>query len=103
VTCKYCKKDVLRKDIERHERRDCDEVPATCEYKDVGCNHDKVINSYLLYSLTHAGFLLIILFQFNLLKVCTNIGCLFSLLELSSISSVQFSTRTVMIAMCSKG
>jgi hypothetical protein len=36
-------KDVLRKDIERHERCDCDEVPVTCEFQAVGCNHDKVI------------------------------------------------------------
>ena len=43
MTCRYCKKDVLRKDIEKHERHDCDEVPATCEFQAVGCNHDKVI------------------------------------------------------------
>jgi hypothetical protein len=43
VTCRYCKEAVLRKDIEKHERRDCNEVPATCEFQAVGCNHDKVI------------------------------------------------------------
>jgi hypothetical protein len=43
MTCKYCMEDVLRKDIERHEERDCDEVPATCEFQAVGCNHDKVV------------------------------------------------------------
>jgi hypothetical protein len=43
VTCKYCKKYILRKDIERHERRDCDEFPANCEFQAVGCNHAKVI------------------------------------------------------------
>ncbi|CAB4013191.1 TNF receptor-associated factor 3-like [Paramuricea clavata] len=46
VTCKYCnKKDILRTDIERHERRDCEEVPATCEFQAVGCNHAKILRS----------------------------------------------------------
>jgi hypothetical protein len=43
VTCKYCKEDFLRKDIEKHEKISCNEVPATCEFQAVGCNHDKVM------------------------------------------------------------
>jgi lipopolysaccharide/colanic/teichoic acid biosynthesis glycosyltransferase len=35
----------LRKDIEKHERHDCNEAPATCEYEPVGCNQDKVIRT----------------------------------------------------------
>ncbi len=42
VTCRYCKVNVLRKDIEKHEKMACDEVPATCEFQAVGCSHDKV-------------------------------------------------------------
>ena len=34
---------MLRKDVERHERRDCNEVPANCDFQAVGCSHDKVI------------------------------------------------------------
>ena len=42
VTCKYCRENVLRRDIERHERLACEEVPGSCEFQAVGCNHDKV-------------------------------------------------------------
>ena len=42
VTCKYCRENVLRRDIERHERLACEEVPGSCDFQAVGCNYDKV-------------------------------------------------------------
>ena len=42
MTCKYCREHVLRRDVERHERLSCEEVPGSCEFQAVGCNHDKV-------------------------------------------------------------
>ncbi|CAB4034440.1 TNF receptor-associated factor 2-like, partial [Paramuricea clavata] len=42
MTCKYCKKNVLRKDIEKHKRRDCDEVLVdheTGRHNHGQCNH----------------------------------------------------------------
>ena len=42
MTCKYCRERVLRRDVERHERLSCEEVPGSCEFQAVGCNHDKV-------------------------------------------------------------
>ena len=51
MTCRYCKEDFLRKDIEKHEKHDCNEAPATCEYQAVGCNQDKVILWLLLLCL----------------------------------------------------
>ncbi|CAB4013192.1 TNF receptor-associated factor 3-like [Paramuricea clavata] len=72
VTCKYCnKKDILRTDIERHERRDCEEVPATCEFQAVGCNHAKTLtrkdlrHHLIERSIDHGGQLLRYTFAFN--------------------------------------
>ena len=42
MTCKYCREHVLRRDVERHGRLSCEEVPGSCEFQAVGCNHDKV-------------------------------------------------------------
>ena len=42
VTCKYCGENVLRRDIKRHERLACEEVPGSSEFQAVGGNHDKV-------------------------------------------------------------
>ena len=43
MTCRYCKKNVLRKDIEEHERRDCDDVPVGHETETGRRNHGQVI------------------------------------------------------------
>ncbi len=43
MICRYCKENVLRKDVDKHERHDCNEAPAQCEFQAVGCNQDKVI------------------------------------------------------------
>ena len=40
VTCKYCKENVLRKDIERHERHEC--VGAPRAHEAVEHNRDQV-------------------------------------------------------------
>ena len=48
MTCKYCKENVLRKDLERHEGDDCSQVPATCDFCAIGCNHDKVRDCLLI-------------------------------------------------------
>ena len=41
MTCRYCKEDILRKDVERHERHDYDEVPTAPE--SARRDHDQVI------------------------------------------------------------
>ena len=43
LTCKHCgKTDIRRKEMNRHEMVDCEEILAECEFKAIGCNHTKV-------------------------------------------------------------
>ena len=43
MNCRYCKVEILRKDIEQHEQLICDEVPGTCEFQAVGCRRAGVM------------------------------------------------------------
>ncbi|XP_046855193.1 TNF receptor-associated factor 3-like [Xenia sp. Carnegie-2017] len=43
VVCKYCKKNIPRKDNEHYESTTCDEVPTKCEFQAIGCNYDKLM------------------------------------------------------------